>query len=292
MACLARPVALAALATTLTVVRLGLADDGGWFDPPAGPTQPPPHGNGPPPDLPPHVVPQPNGGVIVHRTPEEGVDVDAPTPSGRVRAYGCGRVEVDPSDVAPPGPPPCAVPTPPPSGYGSYRYPTYPGPHYPGYGPPSGGSYSYPYAAPYGRKPREPSDPARRAALVTSSLLFGLGTVGAGSAFVVSVAIDKPSEPALYTLGGVLTLSPSLPREDHIFVDDVEEVVRQHARGDLLGDHDAPRARAPPGDGRDHRRIRRGQDDAADACSSGSRSRRRAHLGRRRGHRPRSTTTR
>jgi hypothetical protein len=212
MACLARPVALAALATTLTVVRLGLADDGGWFDPPAGPTQPPPHGNGPPPDLPPHVVPQPNGGVIVHRTPEEGVDVDAPTPSGRVRAYGCGRVEVDPSDVAPPGPPPCAVPTPPPSGYGSYRYPTYPGPHYPGYGPPSGGSYSYPYAAPYGRKPREPSDPARRAALVTSSLLFGLGTVGAGSAFVVSVAIDKPSEPALYTLGGVLTLSPSLPR--------------------------------------------------------------------------------
>lgn len=201
----ARLVALGAFAATAGAGSLCFAEDGGWFDPPAGPSQRPPS------DLPPHVVPQPNGGVVVHRTPEEGVDVEAQTSAGRVRAYGCGRVEVDPTQASPP---PCPYAPPPPAppgghaGYGSYQYPT----TYPGYAPPpTTWTYAYPFQGPT-KKPKDPPDPARRAAIITSSLLFGLGTVGAGSAFVVSVAVDRPSEPALYTLGGVLTLSPSLPR--------------------------------------------------------------------------------
>ncbi len=167
--------------------------------------------------VPPNVQVQPNGGVVVTRTPDRGVDVHARTPSGTVHAYGCDRVVFDPNDKSGPLPngaaPPCSAPRqqlPPPPSY-SYR----PG-YYPAY--PPVGAY-----APL--KPRYARDPARKGALIASSLVFGLGTLAAGSTYLINVAEDgigdcsllescgnRSAAAALYTMGAVMTFAPSIPR--------------------------------------------------------------------------------
>jgi len=170
--------------------------------------------------LPPNVQTQPNGGVVVTRTPDRGVDVHARTPSGTVHAYGCDRVVFDPNDKsgpAPAGAPPCAAPP----------------PQHPGYYPPQAG-YSYPpryypaYPAPQlmrREKPRYAPDPGRKGALIASSLVFGLGTLAAGSTYLLNIAErgngncpllegceNRDALPSLYALGAIMTVTPSIPR--------------------------------------------------------------------------------
>jgi hypothetical protein len=206
--------ATAALATGLFTTA-ALADE-----PPAAPTDPswtsdelpqlPPAQK-----LPDNVHVHPNGNVVVERTDERKVDVHARTPSGTVHAYGCDRVVFDPSDKSGPLPPgaapPCAAPgapPPPPHAYPPPRYyPTaYEGPVRPA-------------------KPRYAPDPARKGALIASSLVFGLGTVAAGTTYVVNIAErgvgdcallegcgNKQALPALYAMGAIMTLTPSIPR--------------------------------------------------------------------------------
>lgn len=171
------------------------------------------------PALPPPVVQNPDGSVSVHRTPQGGVDVHAATPSGTVRAYDCNRVDLDPNarsanGACPPLPPFVPPPVsfvPPPVYYAPPPYPPYP----------------YAYAPP----PKPPSDPARTGALIGASLVFGLGTLASGIAYIGSVTSDErdcrpdgsgyvycpsrprePSKPALYTMGGIMTFAPSVPR--------------------------------------------------------------------------------
>lgn len=159
--------------------------------------------------LPPNIVTHPDGTVSVQRTPEEGVDVHAQTGAGAVHAYGCSRVDVDPSarTPMPASAPPCPLARP------AYPYP---------YAAPSGYA-APPPPAPLPLKPRYAPDPGRRAALIASSIVFGLGTVGAGVAYAVStidvgscqnglVCRAEPSKPALYALGANLTITPSIPR--------------------------------------------------------------------------------
>jgi hypothetical protein len=64
------------------------------------------------------------------------------------------------------------------------------------------------------RKPRYAPDPARTGALIGSSLIFSLGTVAAGTAYLGSLATGdgEPSKPALVGLGLFLTAPPSVPR--------------------------------------------------------------------------------
>lgn len=205
----------AALATSLFATA-ALADE-----PPAPPadttwtTDEPPQL--PPPQLPDNVQVQPNGSIVVHRTPEKGVDVHARTPSGTVHAYGCDRVVFDPNDKSGPLPPgaapPCAAPPPPPA----------PPPY--GYPPPR--YYPRAYEAPPLRfaKPRYAPDPARKGALIASSLVFGLGTLATGTTYVIHVAKrgvgdcallegcgDRDALPALYAMGAIMTFTPSVPR--------------------------------------------------------------------------------
>jgi hypothetical protein len=156
------------------------------------------------PDLPPNVEVAPDGGVVVERTPAGGVDVHAQTGTGTVRAYGCDRVELDPSSRG--APCPYAAPYPPPR----YAYP----PH----------AHARPYAP-----PRYARDPGRTAALIASSLVFGIGTLSAGGAYLASADLGRdcstgdatglatrcsrgPSAPALYAMGAFMTVTPSVPR--------------------------------------------------------------------------------
>jgi hypothetical protein len=161
---------------------------------------------------------QPDGSVVVTRTPDSGVEVHARTPTGTVHAYGCDRVVFDPNDKsAPAGAPPCAAPPPPP----------------PAPPPPSPYAYSphyypaYPPARVYRMKPDYAPDPGRKAALIASSLIFSLGTVAAGSSYLISIAdrgIDndrcsllescgnKQAAASLYAMGGIMTFTPSIPR--------------------------------------------------------------------------------
>jgi hypothetical protein len=165
--------------------------------------------------LPPNVQVQPNGGVVVTRTPDQGVDVHARTPSGTVHAYGCDRVVFDPNDKSAPAPgaAPCAVPPaplyPPPPGYSPYPPRYYPAP--PSFMP--------------AKKPRYAPDPARKGALIASSLVFGLGTLAAGSTYLINIAEhgvgdcslleacgSRSSLPPLLAMGAILTVTPSIPR--------------------------------------------------------------------------------
>jgi hypothetical protein len=82
----------------------------------------------------------------------------------------------------------------------------------------------YPPLKTQAMKPRWAPDPARRNALIASSIVFGLGTMTAGTAFAVtamsSAVCDDhlsnwcsgPSKPALYVMGAFLTFTPSIPR--------------------------------------------------------------------------------
>lgn len=168
---------------------------------------------------PPNVQVQPNGGVVVTRTPDRGVDVHARTPSGTVHAYGCDRVVFDPNDKSGPLPPgaasapPCTAPPPaayPPPAYG------YPPRYYPAYPP----ARSLRPA-----KPKYAPDPARKGALIASSLVFGLGTVATGTTYVLNIARDgigdcsllescgnRDAAASLYAMGAIMTVTPSIPR--------------------------------------------------------------------------------
>ncbi|WP_136927886.1 hypothetical protein [Polyangium fumosum] len=162
--------------------------------------------------LPPHIVQHPDGRTTVTRTPEEGVDVHAQTSAGTVHAYECGRVDVDPRAPASASahgacPLPHALP---------YPYPSAPPPAY-AYPPPP------PPIAPRKPKPRYAPDPARRGALIASSIIFGLGTVTTGAAYLISLGASaacgateacsvEPSKSALYAMGAILTITPSVPR--------------------------------------------------------------------------------
>lgn len=174
------------------------------------------------PELPSNVQVKPDGGVVVNRTPDRGVDVHARTPSGTVHAYGCDRVVFDPNDKSgplPPGaPPPCAAPPAPP----------YPPPAPPGYSYPPKYYPAYPPSAPpifRKQKPNYAPDPARKGALIASSLVFGLGTLAAGSTYLLNIADrgigdcsllescgNRDAAPALYALGAIMTVTPSIPR--------------------------------------------------------------------------------
>lgn len=163
-----------------------------WFEP-AAPETP----------LPPNIMPNPDGTVTVTRTPEQGVDAHATTSAGTVHAYGCNRVDVDPNaqSQSPPGPCPLAqFPPPPPP---RLMYP--------------------PVLAPRkALKPKWAPDPARRNALIASSIVFGLGTILSGTAFAVSAVTSAvcndgpwcsgPSKPALYAMGTFVTIPASIPR--------------------------------------------------------------------------------
>lgn len=166
----------------------------------------------------PNVVTYPNGSVAVTRTAAGGVDVHAQTAAGTVHAYGCDRVELDARTATGAPPPPCSVMP--------YAYPYLP--H----------DYPYPVLAPYAYplptlprpKPKYAPDPARTGALVASSVVFGLGTAITGGAFFVSVlkrsettcdtwgtgacttSRPEPNTTALYAMGGIMTVTPSIPR--------------------------------------------------------------------------------
>jgi hypothetical protein len=64
------------------------------------------------------------------------------------------------------------------------------------------------------KKPRYAPDPARTGALIASSLVFSLGPVAAGTAYLGSLGTGDgdPSKPALFALGLFLTAPPSVPR--------------------------------------------------------------------------------
>jgi hypothetical protein len=208
--------ATVALATSL-FTSAALADD-----PPAAPADPswtsdelPQLPSG---ELPDNVKVLPNGNIEVDRLPTRGVDVHARTPSGTVHAYGCDRVVFDPNDKSGPLPPgaapPCAAPSGPPPAPPPYAYP--PPRYYPAYSPP-------PFSRP--AKPRYAPDPARKGALIASSLIFSLGTVASGTSYVLSVAENGTGDcallegcgnrqglPALYAMGAIMTFTPSIPR--------------------------------------------------------------------------------
>jgi hypothetical protein len=234
------PVTAFAMAVTLSVCSAATAQEATVYyapPPPPPPTvyyAPPPPPARPAPAAPvaPNIATSPDGSVSVSRTPEQGVDVHAQTGAGTVHAYSCNRVDVDPrgQSAAPPwpAPPPGAYGTPPPPCPAAYAapYPAYPYP-YPYYAPPS--YLPYPRAVDVAprktkKKSRYAPDPARKGALIASSLVFGLGTVAAGTAYVASLADDldcdwdgschaqEPSKAALYTMGGILTFTPSIPR--------------------------------------------------------------------------------
>ena len=215
---------VAALATSL-FTNAALADepsappmDPSWTsdETPAAPELP----ELPPAQTPPNVQVQPNGGVVVTRTPDRGVDVHARTPSGTVHAYGCDRVVFDPNDKSGPLPPgaaapPCAAP-PPPQAYPPPQSYGYPPRYYPAY--PPGPSFRR-------EKPRYAPDPGRKGALIASSLVFGLGTLAAGSTYLMNVADEgigdcsllescgnRDAAAALYTMGAVMAITPSIPR--------------------------------------------------------------------------------
>lgn len=214
--------ATAALATSLFTTA-ALADD-----PPAAPPADPSWTSDELPQLPPGELPDnvkvlPNGNIEVDRLPTRGVDVHARTPSGTVHAYGCDRVVFDPNDRSGPLPPgaapPCAAPAaPPPPPPPPYAYPP------PRYYPPNG---PVAYGPAFGRKvkPRYAPDPARKGALIASSLVFSLGTVAAGSTYLINVAKNGVGDcallegcgsrdglPALYAMGAIMTFTPSIPR--------------------------------------------------------------------------------
>lgn len=192
------------------------------YAPPPPPYAPPPYPYPQAPyppqqPLPPNVGVAPGGHVSVTRTPEQGVDVHAQTTAGTVHAYGCDRVTVDPRTRA--VYPSCGNP------YG-YSY----GPPMPYYAPPPvyghPGMYGPPRVHVVGRgeapdaldarkskKPRYAPDPGRTGALIASSLVFGLGTAAAGTAYLGSLVTDgEPSTPALVAMGLFLTAPPSVPR--------------------------------------------------------------------------------
>lgn len=196
------------------------------YAPPPPPYAPPPYPYAatpyPPQPLPPNVAVAPGGHVAVTRTPEQGVDVHAQTTAGTVHAYGCDRVSVDPRTRA--VYPSCGNPYAAPPGY--YYGP--PMPYYappPVYGPP--GMYGPPPGVHVvgrgdgpdairdrkSKKPRYAPDPSRTGALIASSLVFGLGTAAAGTAYLGSLVTDgEPSTPALVAMGLFLTAPPSVPR--------------------------------------------------------------------------------
>ncbi len=212
-------VALAALATSLSTTA-AFADD-----PKPGPGDPSWTSDElpqlPPGQTPSNVQVKPDGGVVVNRTPDRGVDVHARTPSGTVHAYGCDRVVFDPNDksaplppgAAPPCPAPAVAPPPPPQYYppGGYAYPPR---YYPAYPP---------QLMPV--RPRYAPDPGRKAALIASSLVFGLGTMASGTTYLLNIADrgvgdcsllescnNRQAATALYAMGAIMTFTPSIPR--------------------------------------------------------------------------------
>jgi hypothetical protein len=219
--------ALAIAAAAIAAPSLARADEPtGWADAPdaSAPAQPPPAPaprprlvvpSGP---LPPNIVTYPDGSVTVTRTPEGGVDVHAQTASGTVHAYGCSRVDLDARTATGAPPPPCPVTAYPyPFPY-VYPYPVMP---YPAYLPP-------PRLPP--PRPKYAPDPGRTGALIGASLVFGIGTAATGTAYAFSVAKSgetacdtwgaggcstrrsEPSKAALYAMGGIMTVTPSIPR--------------------------------------------------------------------------------
>ena len=72
-------------------------------------------------------------------------------------------------------------------------------------------------------KPKWAPNPARRNALIFSSITFGLGTMLTGAAYLVSATASalcdfgdachaEPSQGALWAMGAILTATPSIPR--------------------------------------------------------------------------------
>lgn len=209
-------------------------DDTGWFSP-APPPPPPPPPAAPPapppppappaadPSLPRNIQVSPGGHVNVTRTPEQGVDVHAQTQAGTVHGYGCSRVTLDPTTRTQPQqgcpyaqpqppypyPPPMMLPPPPPA----YMPPPivyYPAPPIDHPPPPR-------HAHAKKQKPQYAPDPGRKAALITSSLIFGLGTAASSMAYLTSLAVgavsnEEPSRPALLAMGAFLTVPASIPR--------------------------------------------------------------------------------
>lgn len=208
-------------------------DDAGWFapapppppaPPPAAPPAPPPPPAAPDPSIPRNIHVSPDGGVDVTRTPEKGVDVHAQTEAGTVHAYGCNRVTLDPTTRAQPSSGcPYAQPQPP---YYPYPPPLVLPPPPPVVMPPPIVYYPAPpieiprpprHARLKMQKPKYEPDPGRKAALITSSLLFGLGTAASSLAYVTSLASasfnhDEPSRPAYIAMGAFLTVPASIPR--------------------------------------------------------------------------------
>jgi hypothetical protein len=201
------PSILSTLALTTTLTSAASAQ---WYPPPPYAPYPPPQAAPPPP---PNVTQGP-GSVTVTETPAGPVDVHAQTASGTVHAYACRRVDVDRRTPSPPVYPaaqpvyPAAPPCP------AYYVP------YPVYSP-----YAAPlYYLPPRPKPKYAPDPARRSAILVSSLLFGIGTVAAGGAYVTAnrdarghCALAGSCRPfgakaAMFALGAFETFPASVPR--------------------------------------------------------------------------------
>lgn len=196
-------------------------NDAGWFAPAPPPPPAPPAPPAADPSLPRNIQVSPDGRVNVTRTPQQGVDVHAQTQAGTVHAYGCNRVSLDPTtrtqDTCPyaqpqpayPYPPPVMLPPPPPA----FMPPPivyYPAPPIEQPPPPR-------VLNARKQKPQYAPDPGRKAALITSSLLFGLGTAASSLAYtssLISGAItgEDTSRPALIAMGAFLTVPASIPR--------------------------------------------------------------------------------
>jgi hypothetical protein len=184
------------LALLLTAGVASAEEPEPWFAPAPAEVAPAP---------PPNVVTRPDGSASVTRTPDGGVDVHAQTSAGTVHAYECNRVDVDPrqKSSAPAGP--CPYPHASPYPYAR------PAPRY------------VPMPPPTKSKPKWAPDPARRNALIFSSITFGLGTALTGVAYLASTAASaicdfgdscraEPSQGALWAMGAILTVTPSIPR--------------------------------------------------------------------------------
>jgi hypothetical protein len=169
--------------------------------------EPPPWFEPAPPDAPlrPTVAPNPDGSVTVTRTPEQIVDVHAPTTAGTVHAYGCNRIDPDSSGEGQVGAR-CTPKGEPLLGTSRIAFQ----------------QVAYYDLEPISLAPRR--DPVRTGTLVASSVVFSVGSVVAGTIFLVGWAKDEGCDnrgtsacndfalPALYSMGAIMTFTPSIPR--------------------------------------------------------------------------------